>query len=59
MDREKVTPPVLDTENVAGGETESLQSVGGGEGVYDVLTFQKARGARALLGGAFSPAPPE
>ena len=36
-----------------GGETDSVQNVGGGggEGVYDVLTFQKSRGSRAYLGG--------
>ena len=34
---------VLPTEDVARGATESFQNVGG-EGVYDVLTFQKSRG---------------
>ena len=35
-----------------GGQTECFQNVGGGKGVYNVLTFQKSRGARAHLGGA-------
>ena len=36
-----------------GGQTESFQNVGGAKvyGVYNVLTFQKSRGARAHLGG--------
>ena len=40
---------VIHTENVAGGagQTESFQNVGGGKGVYNVLTFQKSGGARA------------
>ena len=50
--------PVLHTENVAGGggQTECFENVGGGKGVYDVLTSQKSRGgARAHLGGAKAP----
>ena len=36
---------VLHTENVAGGQTEFPKCRGGGgESVYDVLTFQKSRG---------------
>ena len=47
---------MLHTENVAGrGETESFQNVGGGKGVYNVLTFQKSRGASAHLGGGHLP----
>ena len=30
-----------------GGKTECFQNVGGGEGVYDVLTFQKSRGGKS------------
>ena len=41
-----------------GGQTESLQNVGGGgKGVYDVLTLQKSRGARAHLGGGAKATP--
>ena len=52
---------VLYTEYVARGGKLSFQNVhGGGEGVYDILTFQKSRGAldcgalqdRALSGSA-------
>ena len=50
---------MLHTENVArGGQTESFQNEGGGEGAYNVLTFQKSRGARAHLGEANAPPPP-
>ena len=37
-----------------GGQTESFQNVGGGKGVYNVLTLQKSMGggAKAHLGGA-------
>ena len=45
---------MLHTDNVARGGKLSFQNVGGGgggEGVYNVLTFQKSRGARAHLGG--------
>ena len=42
-----------------GGQTESFHNVGGraggGEDLYNVLTFQKSRGARAHLGGAKAP----
>ena len=31
-----------------GGQTESFQHVGGALSVYDVLTFQKARGGQEL-----------
>ena len=42
-----------------GAETESFQNVGGrGDGVYDVLTLQKSRGARTHPGGAKAPLPP-
>ena len=34
-----------------GGQTKSFQNVGGGEGVYDVLTFQKSRGQELTEGG--------
>ena len=41
---------VLHTENVARGGKLSFQNVGeGGKGVYDVLTFQKSRGAKGPL----------
>ena len=41
---------VLYTENVAKGGKLSFQSVHGrvGEGVYDILTFQKSRGGLGL-----------
>ena len=40
---------VLYTEYVARGGKLSFQSVhGGGEGVYDILTFQKSRGGLGL-----------
>ena len=48
---------VLHTENVARGQTESFQNVGG-KGVYNVLTFPKSRGARAHLGEANAPSYP-
>ena len=38
--------------NVGEGANLEFPNVGGGEGVYDILTFQKSRGARAHLGGA-------
>ena len=31
-----------------GVQTESFQNVGGGKGVYNVLTFQKSRGGQEL-----------
>ena len=40
-----------------GGQTESFQKCRGVKGVYNVLTFQKTRGARAHLWGG-SNAPP-
>ena len=44
---------MLHTENVARRGNLSFQNVGGGgEGVYDVLTFQKSRRARVQQGGA-------
>ena len=39
-----------------GGQTESFQNVGRGEGIYDVL--QKSRGARVHLGGGGGRRPP-
>ena len=39
---------MLHTENVAGGGKLSFKNVGG-EGVYDVLTFQKYRGGQELF----------
>ena len=42
---------VLQAENVARGQTESFQNVGG-TGIYDVLTLQKSSGDRAHLGRA-------
>ena len=38
---------MLHTENVAKGGKMSFQNVGG-EGVYDVSTFQKSRGGQEL-----------
>ena len=38
-----------------GGQTESFQNVGGGEGVYNVLTFQKSRGGKSSPRGANPP----
>ena len=51
---------VIHTENVARGSKLSFRNVGGGKGVYNVLTFQNSRGggARAHLGGANAPPPP-
>ena len=51
-------PPVLRTESVARGQTESFQNVEGGEVIYDVLTLQKSRGARAHLENGPLPLPP-
>ena len=44
-----------------GGQTENFQNVGGGRGVYDVLTFLKSRGGKSSPrgGGGFPPAPPK
>ena len=42
-----------------GGRTKNFQNVGGrGEGVYDVLTFQKSRGGKRSPRGGKSPHPP-
>ena len=41
-----------------GGQTDKFQKCMGSEGVYDVLTFQKYRGARAHLGGGGAKALP-
>ena len=46
---------LLHTVNVARGGKLSFQNVGGGKGVYNVLTLQKSRGARANLGGGKGP----
>ena len=50
---------VLHTEYMAGGGKLSFQNVGGGggEGVYDVLTLQKSRGAGSSPTGAKAPSP--
>ena len=42
-----------------GGQTEFPKCRGGGKGVYDVLTLQKSRGARAHLGGQRPLHPPK
>ena len=50
---------VLHTENVARGGRLRVSKNVGGKGVYNVLTFQKSRGARAHLeGGKWPPPPP-
>ena len=41
-----------------GEKNESFQNVGGEAMVYDVLTLQKSRGARAHLGGGKGPPAP-
>ena len=50
---------MMHRENLARGGKLSYKNFGGGggEGVYNVLTFQKSRGggARAHLGGAKAP----
>ena len=48
---------VIHTENVEGCKP-GVSKILGGQSVYNVLTFQKSRGARALLGGQMPPCPP-
>ena len=49
---------VIHTENVAkGANLEFPKCGGGGQIVYDVLTFQSLGGARAHLGGQKKPTP--
>ena len=58
-----LSPPlfsVLHTENAARGANSEFPKCRGGEGVYNVLTFQKSRGgAKVHLGGAKAPCPPQ
>ena len=49
---------VLHTNNVAEGGKLSFQNVGGGKGVYNVLTFQKSTGGKSSPGGGQMPPPP-
>ena len=59
MHKHLVTQSVLHPENVARWGKLSFQNVGGGKGVYNVLTFQKSRGGKSSPRGGGANAPNE